>query len=302
MPDSRAISVHVHRLFHASAERVFDAWLDPKMIGRWMFGPALRDEEIVHLQNDARPGGKFSFLVNRQGQAIDHVGEYLVIERPRRLVFTWGVDDSASSRVTIDISPRSETTCELVLNHEIDPEWSAYVPRTRTGWTKMIGVLDTVLSVPALPSPPSARAAMLIRKPVREVYQAFIDPAITTKFWFTRSSGPLEEGKTVTWTWEMYGASSEVKVLTLDPEKWIAVQWSGFSAPTLVEWRFTPHGEHATFVNILNQGFGGEPDKVLQEAMDSTEGFTWVLAGAKAWLEQGMILNAIRDRHPKEVK
>ncbi|MEO6905534.1 MAG: polyketide cyclase, partial [Ginsengibacter sp.] len=55
-------------------------------------------------------------------------------------------------------------------------------------------------------------AQMLIRKPVTLVFQAFIDPAITTNFWFTKSSGQLETGKTITWEWEMYGISTNVLV------------------------------------------------------------------------------------------
>jgi uncharacterized protein YndB with AHSA1/START domain len=51
---------------------------------------------------------------------------------------------------------------------------------------------------------PIAKAEMLIRKPVAEVFEAFINPEITTKFWFTKSSGRLEAGKQITWTWEMY--------------------------------------------------------------------------------------------------
>ncbi|WP_335342470.1 SRPBCC domain-containing protein [Polycladomyces zharkentensis] len=62
------------------------------MIGKWMFGPAHpeREEEVVRISLDPRVGGSFSFVVRRQGQEMDHVGEYLEIERPRRLVFTWG--------------------------------------------------------------------------------------------------------------------------------------------------------------------------------------------------------------------
>jgi uncharacterized protein YndB with AHSA1/START domain len=47
------------------------------------------------------------------------------------------------------------------------------------------------------PPVPTARAEMLIRRPVSEVFEAFVDPAITSKFWFTRSSGRLELGKEV---------------------------------------------------------------------------------------------------------
>jgi uncharacterized protein YndB with AHSA1/START domain len=85
--------------------RRFDAWLDSGMIGRWMFGPSLRDEEVVRIVIEARVGGSFSFVVRRQGQDITHIGEYREIIRPRRLVFTWGIaqDQPDMSRVIVDI-------------------------------------------------------------------------------------------------------------------------------------------------------------------------------------------------------
>jgi uncharacterized protein YndB with AHSA1/START domain len=58
----------VTRRFSAAPERVFDAWLDPEMIGRWMFGPALRDEEVLRIAVDARIGGSFSFVVRRKAR------------------------------------------------------------------------------------------------------------------------------------------------------------------------------------------------------------------------------------------
>lgn len=59
---------------------------------------------------------------------------------------------------------------------------------------------------------PVAKAEMLIRKPVADVFEAFVDPAVTSKFWFTRSSGRLEPGKQVQWDWEIYGFSMQVAV------------------------------------------------------------------------------------------
>ena len=56
---------------------------------------------------------------------------------------------------------------------------------------------------------PVARATMLIRRPVEEVFNAFVDPTVTTRFWFSRSSGQLAPGKTVTWYWDQYGVSGE---------------------------------------------------------------------------------------------
>ena len=64
---------------------------------------------------------------------------------------------------------------------------------------------------------PCVEAQMLIRKPVANVFRAFIDTAITTNFWFTKSSGPLEVGRTVTWDWEMYGVSTTVVTKQIIP-------------------------------------------------------------------------------------
>jgi uncharacterized protein YndB with AHSA1/START domain len=109
-----------------------------------MFGPALRDEEVVRITLDARVGGRFSFLVRRQGNEIDHIGRYVEIDRPRWLVFTWAVapDAEDASRVTIDIVPQG-TACELTLTHEMQPQWADFAGRVREGWTKMLEALAT---------------------------------------------------------------------------------------------------------------------------------------------------------------
>ncbi len=84
--------IRITRRFNAAPARVFDAWLDPVWIGRFMFGAHLRDEQVVSLTNEPRVGGQFHYKVTRQGQDIDHTGTYRDIDRPHRLVFTWGVD------------------------------------------------------------------------------------------------------------------------------------------------------------------------------------------------------------------
>lgn len=142
---SERIEASVTQQFTASPERVFDAWLDPAMIGRFMFGPALRDEEIVRITLDGRIGGRFSFVVRRQGQEIDHIGRYLEIDRPRRLVFTWAVapDREDASRVVVEIT-RTGAGCELALTHELSAEWADYKGRVTEGWTKMLGALGDI--------------------------------------------------------------------------------------------------------------------------------------------------------------
>ncbi|HEX7048502.1 MAG TPA: SRPBCC family protein [Gammaproteobacteria bacterium] len=140
------VEVRVTRHFNAPPERVFDAWLDPVMLRRWMFGPEVRDEEVVRLTLDARVGGRFSFVVRRDEEIIDHVGEYLEIARPRRLVFTWGIAGVSvdESRVVIEMKP-TDAGCEFVLTHELDPDWADYADRTQAGWTHMLEALAKIV-------------------------------------------------------------------------------------------------------------------------------------------------------------
>ena len=144
-----------------------------------------------------------------------------------------------------------------------------------------------------------AKAEMLIRKPVSEVFQAFIDPEITSKFWFSKGSEKLEEGKSVEWTWEMYGFSLTVLTKVIEEDKRIIIEWGNSGEETIVEWVFSPLDEKETFVSITNSNFKGDTDKILSEVRNSTEGFTLVLAGAKAFLEHQIQLNLVLDRFPK---
>ncbi len=140
------------------------------------------------------------------------------------------------------------------------------------------------------------QAQMLIRRPVSEVFQAFVDPNITTKFWFTKSSGPLELGKKVRVDWEMFGVGDTLTVMELVENQRILVAWDGDK--TTVEWLFEPRGDNSTLVKIANWGFQGSGSEILAQAVDSKGGYTMVLAGLKAWLELGIELNLVRDQFP----
>lgn len=139
-------AVVLHR-FGVSAERIFDACLDPAWVGRWMFGPNVRDEKIVRLSLEARVGGRFSFVVNRQGTEVDHVGEYLEIDRPRMLVFTWATRDTLPevSRIIIEITPRDDG-CDVKLTHVMGGQWSAFVDRAANAWSKMLDALEHAIA------------------------------------------------------------------------------------------------------------------------------------------------------------
>jgi uncharacterized protein YndB with AHSA1/START domain len=138
--DSTVFAKVTHR-FTASAERVFDAWLDPGLVHRWWSGM----DDIVRIEIDPRVGGEYSFVVHRDGQDLDHHGEYLEIDRPGRLVFTWLVDDEEGpSVVTIDITPTG-TGCELNLVHEMDARWADYISLTENGWSTISAAIATVV-------------------------------------------------------------------------------------------------------------------------------------------------------------
>jgi uncharacterized protein YndB with AHSA1/START domain len=149
---------------------------------------------------------------------------------------------------------------------------------------------------------PAAKTGMLIRKPVAEVFEAFINPEITTKFWFTKSSGRLEVGKEVQWEWEMYNASAAVTAKAIEPDRRIVIEWPGYSGLTTVEWRFLPRPDGTTFVSITEAGFTGDGDSLVQQVADSTQGFSLALAGLKAFLEHNIRLNLVADRYPEGIE
>lgn len=145
---------------------------------------------------------------------------------------------------------------------------------------------------------PVMTVEMLIRKPVSDVFEAFVNPDITTRFWFTKSSGKLSPGAEVEWSWEMYGVSALVRVKAVEENQRIWIEWGDQGAMTDVEWRFTPQPNGTTYVSISNWGFQGNGDEIVAQALDSKEGFTIVLAGMKALLEHGVSLNLVADKTP----
>ena len=143
---------------------------------------------------------------------------------------------------------------------------------------------------------PIVECQMMIRKPISEVFQALIDPRITTKFWFTKSSGPLQQGKTVTWEWEMYGASAEVEVVEVIQDKEFTIYWG--NPKTTVHFEFTKLSEDHTYVIIQNYGFPETGNDLIEAIKNNTGGFTTALDGMKAYLEHGIQLNLVGDKFP----
>ena len=137
--------VRVTHRFNATPERVFDAWLDPEKARQFFF--ATPTGRIVRAEIDARVGGKFVMVDRRDGEDVEHTGEYLEIDRPRRLVFKFAVPKYSPNvvRVTIEIV-QLEAGCELTLTQEMKPEFAEYKSRTEKGWNTILEALDAAIS------------------------------------------------------------------------------------------------------------------------------------------------------------
>lgn len=143
--------IRVGRRFGAPAKRVFDAWLDPAVAGRWLFATATRP--MTHVEIDARVAGSFRFAERSEGRLTQHTGEYLEIIPPRLLAFTLALGNRAqfTTRVTVGITP-VRTGCELELTH-------AGVPASRADhiearWTGILYGLGVTLAASRDPSQP----------------------------------------------------------------------------------------------------------------------------------------------------
>ncbi|RJO72571.1 polyketide cyclase [Nocardia panacis] len=139
---------------------------------------------------------------------------------------------------------------------------------------------------------------MRMRKPPSEVFAALADPQRTTRFWFTKSTGPLEPGAAVSWTWEMYDITTNVQVTAFEQDRRIAFTWDNGPKPTNVEILFTEREDGSTFVSIEESGFDGDAEAVTEWRLGSLGGFTLMIAALKAFVEHGIVLSLVADRFP----
>jgi len=134
-----AATVVVRRTITAPPEALFDAWLDADALAIWMRPTGIRQ---TFAKTEPRVGGSYEITMHGDEKIHPHHGVYQVIDRPRRLVFTWvsHATEGAATLVTVDFLPKGERT-EVVVTHEQLPE-AAREAHTR-GWTSGIERLAT---------------------------------------------------------------------------------------------------------------------------------------------------------------
>lgn len=110
------LTVNLTRTINAPIERVFDAWLDPEMLSRFILpAPEMPSPEV---ENDPREGGRFCIIMHVGDDKLPHTGTYLTLQRPHKLVFSWesaySTDDST---VTLDFTALDDARTQVELTH-----------------------------------------------------------------------------------------------------------------------------------------------------------------------------------------
>ncbi|MEX0964864.1 MAG: SRPBCC family protein [Pseudohongiellaceae bacterium] len=144
----KSFNVSLSRTLPVPAEKIFDRWLIPTFVGKWMFGEHLGNEKVIDLQNEVRPGGTYNYKITRNGKEVLHDGEYLQIDRPKRLSFSWreaAKKTAHKSKVNLSLDPQDGKT-KLKLTMQIDQSLEHYGDEIKQQWSERLKALSTQLS------------------------------------------------------------------------------------------------------------------------------------------------------------
>lgn len=137
------MSIHLERTIPASARTLFEAWLDPQALARFMCPAEGMTTGAIAV--DARVGGAFLITMILGERELPHRGEYLAIDRYTRLAFTWHSHLAGEgSRVTLTFEALGPEQTRLVLEH-VGLADGAIASHT-SGWTSILAALDGTVS------------------------------------------------------------------------------------------------------------------------------------------------------------
>lgn len=127
-----------------------------------------------------------------------------------------------------------------------------------------------------------------ILKPAHEVFEAFVDPAKISNFWFSSSSERWEQGKTVTLRYEEYNAQVEIQVVEVELNKKIVFKWGPADSAHTVTITLNEIDHSMTIIEINEEGFNENDEQLLPMMLDNKEGWVYMLSCLKAYLEFGV--------------
>lgn len=137
------LSLAVSRTIAAPASKVFEAWLDPQMIAKFM--RPMPDMPAPSVKNDPVEGGRFDIVMKAGEDEIPHAGTYREISRFSRLVFTWESPFSIEgSTVTLDFDEVDGKT-NVTLTHVKFPSEESR-DNHNGGWINILASLETALA------------------------------------------------------------------------------------------------------------------------------------------------------------
>ncbi len=265
MKAATAPIIRITRRFEVSPERVFDAWVTPQQAAQWLF--ATPKGHITRCEIDARVGGKFVIVDQREAGDIEHVGQYAEFDRPRRLVFTFAVPfySPQETRVTLDIVPVG-SGCELTLTHEhVLPEW---VEQTQQGWGKILDALDQTFHAGQhgrLIEPATVRFERLLPGPIGRVW-AYLTESDKRAQWLASGEMEPRAGGSVDFHFDHAalspkkapvperfkeggcGAVTTHRITSYDPPRLLSLTWGTADEPSEVTFELTPQRDNVLLV------------------------------------------------------
>jgi uncharacterized protein YndB with AHSA1/START domain len=307
------------RLLEHPVKKVWEAITRPEQLAQWLGAT----EVNLSIGGD----------ITIQLLMAKVVGKIIALEPERLLEYTWGSESHPEllSIVRWELFEEGNGRCRLVFRERLVDR--TYLVDVGPGWHWYIDALCTLLDGNQPPAwsaeaweetaaqaterykailqetdegqhrlpDPAAKASLLIRKPAAEVFEALVNPEITSKFWYSKGSARLEAGKAVQWEWEDFNYKAEVWANQVIPDRFISFVWPGGGKETIVNVSFEPHGPAATYVTITEKGWDPADKNLPAYLTGQTEGWTLVLAGMKAYLEHGLRLQLVEDKYPDKV-
>ncbi len=237
--------IQLKRELAATPDEVYDAWTDATSLAQWMV-PIVGGR--TDAQVDARVGGDYRVAMYGISSEFVQAGEYLRLERPRLIEFTWTADHAEPRRsiVTVELKPIGKNHTELTLTHRLLPNEAA-AQNHQTGWDSG---LDSLVAHVNRPGSRHFRKELHFKAPVSALYAALSTEAGLRGWWTQTCTAGALVGEPARFE---FGESYKlVRIDTLRPDR--QVRWQVLENRICVEGRNLPANEWAgtTIVFRLN--------------------------------------------------